>query len=144
MREAQVWAVVLATASWGLLLRGLWFAPVSADPLVDLEGGGSFAAGFSVYLPALALTLGFLVVLVAGARNPRSAAPLVVTVAITAFAAWVLTQGYLLAYKPTLDFHLWLSIALAVTGAGVAAVAVFAAPPAGQVAREDLPRSPSA
>ena len=139
-----MWAIVLATAAWSLLLRGLWFAPVSPDPLVDLEGGGDFAAGFGVYLPALGLTLFFLVALIVGAFNPGSAAPLVVTVAITCFAGWVLAQDYLLDYKPSLAFHLWLSIALATTGAGVAAIARFGGRPDGQSAGDDLPLSQSA
>ena len=133
MRATQVFAVVLAAASWGVLLRGLWFAPVSADPVVDLEGGGGFAASFGVYLPALALTVLFLVTLIAGARNPRSTAPLVVTVAIAGFAAWVLGQAYLLDYRPTLAAHLWMSVVLAAVGAAVAAIAAFAAPPDGLV-----------
>ena len=144
MREAQVWAIVLATTAWSVLLRGLWFAPVSSDQEVDLEGGGGFAAGFGVYLPALGLTLLFLVALIVGAFNTRSAAPLVVTVTMAGFAGWVLAQDYLLDYKPTLGFHLWLSIALATTGAGVAAIARFAGGPDGQAARDDVPRSQSA
>ena len=121
-------AIVMATAAWAVLLRGLWFAPISSDPVVDLEGGGGFAAGLSVYLPAICLTLVFVVALVVGRRNPRSVAPLVVTLAVAGFAGWVLTQGYLLDFRPTLAAHLWLSIALAVTGSGAATVAAFAAP----------------
>jgi len=139
-----VWAIVLATAAWSLLLRGLWFAPVSPDPVVDLEGGGGFAAGLGVYLPAFGLTLLFLVALIVGAFNPRSAVPLVVTVTMAGFAGWVLAQDYLLDYKPSLAFHLWLSIALATTGAGVAAIARFAVRPDGHAARDDVPRSLSA
>src|SRR6476469_7442359 len=129
MREAQVWAIVLVTVAWSVLLRGLWFSPASSDQTVDLEGGGGFAAGFGVYLPAIGLSLVFLVALVVGARNPRSAAPLVVSLAVLGFAVWVLTQGYLLDYLPTLQFHLWLSIALATVGALVAAIARFSALP---------------
>ena len=144
MREAQIWAIVLATAAWSVLLRGLWFAPPSSDQTVDLEGGSGFAASFSVYVPALGLTLFFLVALIVGAFNPRSAAPLVVTVTMAGFAGWVLAQDYLLDYKPSLAFHLWLSIALATTGAGVAAIARFGGRPDRQTAGDDLPRSQSA
>ena len=143
MREAQVWAIVLVTAGWAVLLRGLWFAPVSSDQEVDLEGGGGFAASFSVYLPALALSLVFLVVLLVAWRNPRSVGPLLVGVAVAGFAAWVLSQGYLLDFRPSLAAHLWASIALAAVGAGVGAVAAFAAPPEGWVDRaEDAPSNP--
>ena len=132
MRGAQVSAIGLATCAWSVLLRGLWFAPASSDQTVDLEAGGGFAAGFGVYLPAIGLSLVFLVALIAGARNPRSAAPLVVSLAVLGFAVWVLTQGHLLDYLPTLQFHLWLSIALATVGALVAATARFSALPDGQ------------
>ena len=79
-----------------------------------------------------------------GARNPRSAAPLVVSLAVLGFAVWVLTQGYLLDYLPTLAAHLWICIALATTGAAVAAIAVSAALPDEQTDRDGAPRTTSA
>jgi hypothetical protein len=127
-RSTQVTAILLTVTSWAAVLAGLWLAPPSSDQTVDLEGGGGFAAGLDVYLPALALTLVFLVVLVACARKPRSAGPLLVSLAVVGFAAWVLQQDYLLAYLPSLAFVLWIAIAIAVTGALVAAIAVFAKP----------------
>ena len=52
MLGLRIWPIVLAVGSWLAVLRGLWFAPTSPDPVVDLEGGGGFAAAFDVFLPA--------------------------------------------------------------------------------------------
>ena len=64
MGAARVSAALLASASWLVVLRGLWFAPISPDPLMDLEAGGGFAANVEVYVPALGITLAFVAMLV--------------------------------------------------------------------------------
>ena len=123
MLGLRAWPVALAVGSWLVVLRGLWFAPASPDPVVDLEGGGSFAAGLDVFLPALALTVLFLVLLVVGAAARLSAPAFVVNVLVVVFSAWTMSRGYLLDYMPSLAIHLWTGNALAAIGAGVAALA---------------------
>ena len=110
----RVSALVLSAASWLVVLRGLWFAPVSSDPAVDLEGGGSFAANVDVYLPALVLTLVFLTMFLAGAaKRGWQVAVLVVSITTAAFSAWTLSRDYVLDWRPSLDNHLAASIVLA-------------------------------
>ena len=43
-RFARVVVALLVVGGWATLLSGLYLQPASADPELDLEAGGSFAA----------------------------------------------------------------------------------------------------
>ncbi len=112
----QVWSAVVAFAGWIVVLCGLRLAPVSVDQEVDLEGGGSFAAAFSVYLPALGITV--LVVGVAiyvAVTRAWTTAALVVSAMTAVWSVWTLSQGYVMDHRPTLDGYIWTGLALAAT-----------------------------
>jgi len=112
----QVWAAVVAFAGWFVVLCGLRLAPVSVDQRADLEGGGSFAAAFSVYWPALGITV--LVVaaaIYAAVTRAWTNAALVVSAMTALWSAWALSQGYVMDHRPTLDGYVWTGLALAAT-----------------------------
>ena len=111
-----MWAAALAFASWLVVLCGLRLAPVSVDQGTDLEGGGSFGAAFSVYWPALGITV--LVVAVAiyvTVTRAWTTAALVVSALTAVWSAWALSQGYVMDHRPTLDGYVWTGLALAAT-----------------------------
>lgn len=115
-RGTQVWAAVVAFAGWFVILCGLRLAPVSVDQEVDLEGGGSFAAAFSVYWPALGITV--LVVGVAiyvAVTRAWTTAALVVSAMTAVWSVWALSQGYVMDHRPTLNGYIWTGLALAAT-----------------------------
>ena len=111
-----MWSAVAAFAGWLVILCGLRLAPVSVDQQADLEGGGSFAAAFSVYWPALGIT-----VLVAAAAiyvavtRAWTTVALVVSAMTAVWSAWALSQGYVMDHRPTLDGYIWTGLALAAT-----------------------------
>ena len=55
-------ATALLLGGWAVLLHGLYLLPRSTVPEYDLDAGGRFAMSIEVYLPALALSLLFVVV----------------------------------------------------------------------------------
>ncbi|WP_207084146.1 hypothetical protein [Nocardioides sp. S5] len=115
-RGTQVWAAVVAFAGWFVVLCGLRLAPVSVDQEVDLEGGGSFAAAFSVYWPALGITvLVAAVAIYAAVTRAWTTAALVVSAMTAVWSAWALSQGYVMDHRPTLDNYVWTGLALAAT-----------------------------
>ena len=115
-RGTQVWAAVAAFAGWVVAVCGLRFAPASVDQGVDLEGGGSFAAAFSVYWPALGITvLVVAVAIYAAATRAWATAALVVSAMTAGWSAWTLSQGYVMDHRPTLDTYVWTGLALAAT-----------------------------
>lgn len=115
-RGTQVRAAVVAFAGWFVVLCGLRLAPVSVDQEVDLEGGGSFAAAFSVYWPALGITvLVVAVAIYAAVTRAWTTAALVVSAMTAVWSAWALSQGYLMDHRPTLDNYVWTGLALAAT-----------------------------
>ena len=125
-------ALLLSVGSWLVVLRGLWFAPIAPDPLVDLEAGGGFAANVEVYLPAIAITLAFVAVVVAGAsRRAWGVATLVVSTTTATFSSWTLTRGYLLDYRPSLDAHLGAGLGVAIIAAIVVVLTLSDEPPSG-------------
>ena len=111
-----MWSAVVAFAGWLVILCGLRLAPVSVDQEADLEGGGSFAAAFSVYWPALGITV--LVVGVAiyvAVTRAWTTAALVVSAMTAVWSVWALSQGYVMDHRPTLDGYIWTGLALAAT-----------------------------
>lgn len=117
-RGTQVWAALVAFAGWFVVLCGLRLAPVSVDPEADLEGGGSFAAAFSVYWPALGITVLVVAVAIYAAVTRRwTTAALVVSAMTAVWSAWALSQGYVMDHRPTLDGYVWTGLALAATSA---------------------------
>ncbi|UFS94375.1 hypothetical protein [Nocardia huaxiensis] len=102
---------------------GLWTTRPTADPLRDLEGGGSFAAAVQVYLPYLVLSACVAGLAVAGLTPGRGAVWAAVwgSVLVAAFAGWVLSRGYLLDYLPGLHEQLLWTLPLSGCAAGVAA-----------------------
>ncbi len=150
-RPMVLWAV-LAAGGWLVVLRGLWFGPTSADPTLDLEAGGAFAANFEVYLPALALTLVFVVVAIASAATRAwGRVALVVSTTTVVFSFWTLSRGYLLDYRPDLAFHLWAGIDTEVVAALLVVLTLSVEPSRGKsledrggswpVSDADVPRS---
>ena len=89
---------------------------MSVDQEAGLEGGGSFAAAFSVYWPALGMTVLVVAVAIYAAvtRAWTTAAP-VVSAMTAAWSAWALSQGYVMDHRPTLDNSIWTGLALAAT-----------------------------
>ena len=111
-----MWAAVVAFAGWLVILCGLRLAPVSVDQEVDLEGGGSFAAAFSVYWPALGITvLVVAVAIYAAVTRAWTTAALVVSAMTAVWSVWTLSQGYVMDHRPTLDSYVWTGLALAAT-----------------------------
>ncbi len=105
-RFVRVVAALLVVGGWAALLAGLYLQPVSPNPELDLEAGGSFAAGLTVYLPALALSAALLVavlLLVLAGRSVGSAFGTGAGLVVALFAWWVSAQDYLLAYIPGLS-----------------------------------------
>jgi hypothetical protein len=123
-------ALLLSVGSWLVVLRGLWFASIAADPALDLEAGGGFAANVEVYLPAI--TLAFVVVVMAAAsRRGWGVATLVVSTTTATFSSWALTRGYLLDYRPSLDAHLGAGLGIAIIAAIVVVLTLSEGPPRG-------------
>lgn len=123
-RFARVVVALLVVGGWATLLSGLYLQPASADPELDLEAGGSFAAGLTVYLPALALSVALLVALgivVLAGRVLSGIVGITAGVVVALFAWWVSAQGYLTAYLPGLGDLLGPA---AVLGAAAAAVSL--------------------
>lgn len=121
-------ASVMVLIGWAVVLVGLYVIPVSPDPELDLEAGGSFAAGFAIYLPATALTV-LLLGLLPTAVWAKWVGPLAVVMAaclVCPFGFWILAQDYLLDYRPGLEalvwFHIGLSGAALILGATAAAL----------------------
>lgn len=113
-----MWAAVVAFAGWLVVLCGLRLAPVSVDQEMDLEGGGSFAAAFSVYLPVLGITVLVVGVAIYVAVTRRwTTAALVVSAMTAVWSAWALSQGYVMDHRPSLDGYVWTGLALAATSA---------------------------
>ncbi len=107
----------LAAAGWVVVLAALWFTPPTADQTRDLEAGGGFAASVEVYLPALVLSAGLLAVLVVGAALRRPDVAALVTGGTTAaFAGWVVSRDYLVAYLPGLVLQLVVGVGLGLVG----------------------------
>ena len=120
-RGTQVWAAVVAFAGWFVVLCGLRLAPVSVDQEAGLEGGGSFAAAFSVYWPALGITvLVVAVAIYAAVTRAWTTAALVVSAMTAVWSAWTLSQGYLMDHRPTLDSYVWTGLALSATATVIA------------------------
>ena len=113
-----MWAAGVALAGWLVIRCGLRLAPVSVDQRVDLEGGGGFAAAFSVYWPALGITVLVVAVAIYAAVTRRwTTAALVVSAMTAVWSAWALSQGYVMDHRPTLDGYVWTGLALAATSA---------------------------
>ncbi len=111
-----MWSAVVAFAGWLVILCGLRLAPVSVDQEADLEGGGSFAAGFSVYWPALGITvLVVAVAIYAAVTRGWATAALVVSAMTVVWSAWALSQGYVMDHRPSLDGYIWTGLVLAAT-----------------------------
>ncbi len=111
-----MWSAVVAFAGWLVILCGLRLAPVSVDQEADLEGGGSFAAAFSVYWPALGITVLVVGVAIYVAVTRRwTTAALVVSAMTAVWSVWALSQGYVMDHRPTLDGYIWTGLALAAT-----------------------------
>ena len=109
--------LLLLSAAWVVVLRGLFLLPVSNSPELDLEAGPAFAINISVYLPALALSLLLLVALPVSVAAGRGAAVgAVAGLAVSVFALWVLTQHALLDYFPGLTAALSLATGLGIVG----------------------------
>ncbi|PKH43542.1 hypothetical protein SAMN05192575_1042 [Nocardioides alpinus] len=114
----------MAFVAWLLVMVGLWLSPTSPDPRLDLEGGGSFAAALTVYLPAIGITVAAVVMAIVAACTRAWVTAAVTVGGMTAlFSAWTLSQDYLLDYRPSMDFYLWPGLTLAVLGVVLAASA---------------------
>ncbi|GAA1435840.1 hypothetical protein GCM10009641_33070 [Mycobacterium cookii] len=119
-----MWAAAAAFAGWSIVLCGLRLAPVSVDQGSDLEGGVIFAAAFSVYWPALGITVLVVAVAVYSAiTRAWTTAALVVSALTALWSAWALSQGYLMDQRPTLDTYVWTGLALAAAATLLAASA---------------------
>lgn len=117
-----MWSAVVAFAGWFVILCGLRLAPVSVDQEADLEGGGGFAAAFSVYWPALGITvLVVAVAIYAAVTRAWTTAALVVSAMTALWSAWALSQGYVMDHRPSLDGYVWTGLALAATATVLAA-----------------------
>lgn len=140
-RVVRVLVALLVACGWAAVLAGLYLQPVSEDPELDLEAGGSFAAGLTVYLPALALSVVLVVTVVLVLLTSRTVAGVFGTgagVVVTLFAWWVSAQDYLTAYVPGLTGLLWPAALLGVAAAVVSLVGlVLSGEPAGAAASED-------
>ena len=126
MLALRMTAALLAVAGWLAVLQGLRSTPRpfdSRDPATDFDAGARLGANVDVYGPSILLTLFFLVILVSFRPRPHFGASLVVSLTTMAFAAWVASRGYLTYHLPELSAHLLVSVALAVTGASIAAIA---------------------
>ncbi|EAP97018.1 hypothetical protein JNB_20448 [Janibacter sp. HTCC2649] len=117
---------MLLAAACAALVWGLFGSAISPDPVDDLEGGGGFAATFTVFAPFVLLSLACaVVVLVALASGRGRIAVLVASLVMLAFAIYVWKVDYLTTYL--VDLKSRALVAAAVAGLA-AVVAVF--PPA--------------